>query len=273
MFTSEGESRYYPPCTARVRMPSELLELSRHKWGWNRSEVTLMQRVAGQLDQVGTLTRTGVVGGDLVAVTDPKLKFVAKFPYEGNVLPGRVMSGYLLAKDNLGGILAPCIGCTALVEDEEGLETCSDVIFQKKIGIASDLIQELASQGKKDEILNLKLNFIRTNYRMWVRGILDRDADWEGNYGVDELGQFLLSDIGDLSSEPGDYPMQEGRPRSACLEPFIWGALNDVLFRSIFGRYQTVSRYASFIEDQRLRADDLPITTLVGSLVADQFQD
>lgn len=263
--TEQSETRYYPPYTAHIRITEASLEASKLYQGWVSPEVEFLRRIAPRLDQMEPLQRIGVVGGDLVAVSDPSLGFVVKFPYESNRLPSRVRGGYSLAKDNLRGILTPSISCVATITDEEGLQTTGDIIIQKKIRIASEVLQGLRAIVDNPRILQLKNQFIRLNYRMWARGVFDRDSDWEGNYGFDELDEIFVTDFGDLSDDPKEYFEVEGRPRSSCYEPYIWGALNEVLFRQIFGQLSLAARYASYT-DQRNSIDDLiPIEAIIGS--------
>lgn len=204
------------------------------------SDYQLMSRIRWKIQNGGPLEVVGR-GGDMVAYSRPDLDFVVKFPYDGDSLKPtgfnyRLAYGYSLAKENLGGILVPGIDVYGIFTDVDGEEYGVMTLVQRKIRTFNKVIRELLTVGRSEEVSGMKKVFADVSQQMWERGIFDRDSDWEENYGLLSRKQPALIDIGDLSDDPNQFPLDEGVARIHHYEPDLRDHFMDENFRRFFGK-------------------------------------
>ncbi len=198
-------------------------------------------------------------GGDMVATSRLGLNFVLKFPYEDSSsglkprFSKRIEYGYHLGKDYLGGILVPSIDVPLICLDENGDQIVYIAIAQEKVLTVEEYLRKLDGERRILEEERLRKEFVELTVGMWQRGILDRDPNWEENYGIliyerapssgfpmewgahYKRGGLVLIDVGDLSDDPDDFPEYEGIPRKHLYDASLRSLFSLSNFREYFG--------------------------------------
>ncbi len=175
----------------------------------------------------GRLTEIGR-GGDMVAYSRPDLDFIVKFSYDDttleicNFLTSKVEHGLLLGQERISDLIVPSIKQPVTIRCADR-DISVEAIIQEKV----EIVRDFDNQDKVNS------DFKRLTRRMWRRGVLDRDPNWEENYGYTKSGDFLILDIGDLTDNKQEFSHFEGLPRSSLYD----SSLKSVFVRNNFDRY------------------------------------
>lgn len=120
------------------------------------------------------------------------------------------------------------------------------MVAQQKVMVCREVFEELAAQGKQNEIDEIKQRFINLNERMWERGVFDRDCCWEDNYGISPEGELVLIDFGDLSDKRREFPYYEGLRRYPGLyELGLRETFRNANFRRFFRKNLDARAYSA----------------------------
>ncbi len=175
----------------------------------------------GRLGEIGR-------GGDMVAYSRPDLDFIVKFSYDDNTLEVRnfltskVERGLLLGQERISDLIVLSIKQPLTIKQDDR-DTCVEAIIQEKVEIVRDFYDQ-------DKAVS---DFRCLARRMWSRGVLDRDPNWEENYGYTKNGDLLILDIGDLTDDKQEFSHFEGLPRSSLYD----SSLRSAFTRKNFNRY------------------------------------
>jgi hypothetical protein len=142
--------------------------------------------------------------------------FIIKIPKEvdpsGNPInfENDILPGYLIAKENLGGLFGVMVMENIPVSLDGNVKTIPHAIVQEKVTPISKILKELKEQendyqsaGKMKELdtVHLMQETIKTKLdnlfeEMWRRGIMDSDFyNIVNNYGVTPTGEFVGIDV------------------------------------------------------------------------------
>ncbi|MCK5493148.1 MAG: glycogen/starch synthase, partial [Candidatus Omnitrophica bacterium] len=141
------------------------------------------------------------IGGQSIVYLDTKSKKVLKIPKK---YIKDYKKSYLLAKERLQGLVAdfqiienPKL--SGLLLDQYIKTNPGYVIVQEEVQILYDELNILSDQGKLNEAKLLLDELVDLIFRMWEKGVLERDMKFLMSFGINSSGDVVLFDAGKLS--------------------------------------------------------------------------
>lgn len=188
-------------------------------------------------------------------------------PVKGNALSSarmlleQSMRSFYIARDHLGGIAAPFVildGRYCLMEGsynviEQNGERATVPFFQtvtlvqQRVQTFEEVVPGLVSAGREEDVFAVFTKYVEVVRGMWRRGVFFEVMNFHNDYGIDEQGNVLLIDLGELTTD--EAKAKKYIEKRKMFEEYAFRWLTQVSPR-------TADHYRH-IADERLTVDSL----------------